>query len=112
MVSVINGSTNTVTSTISVGIQHSGVAVNPTTNTVYVTNNADNNVSVINGSTNIVTATVPVGSIAVGVAVSPPTKTIYVVNFSSNSVSVINGSTNTVMTSRAVRTERSLASSS
>ena len=78
--------------TISVGIGPNGVAVNPSTNTVYVANDAGNSVSVINGSTNTVTATVSVGSFPNSVAVNPSTNTVYVANANDNSVSVINGS--------------------
>ena len=49
-VSVINGATNTVTSTIPVGSYPHDVAVNPTTNTVYTANMQSNSVSVINGA--------------------------------------------------------------
>ena len=45
-----------------VGSAPLAVAVNPSTNTVYVANFGDNSVSVIKGKTNTVTATVPVGS--------------------------------------------------
>ena len=46
-VSVINGSTNTVTDTVPVGSFPYAVAVNPSTNTVYVANFWGNSVSVI-----------------------------------------------------------------
>jgi YVTN family beta-propeller protein len=95
-VSVINGSTNTVTSTVAVGSLPVAVAVNPSTNTVYVANSSDNSVSVINGSTKAVTATVSVGKFPVAVAVNPSTNFVYVANAGGNSVSVINGVTNTV----------------
>jgi hypothetical protein len=48
------GKTNTVTATIKIGTNPSGVSVNPTTNTVYVANNGDNIVSVIGGKTNTI----------------------------------------------------------
>ena len=76
---------------ISVGIMPFAVAVNPSTNTVYVANAFGNSVSVINGSTNTITATVSVGTHPRGVAVNPSTNTIYVTNQGGNSVSVING---------------------
>ena len=78
-VSVISGRTNTVTATIPVGSGPFGVAANPKTGTIYVTN-FDNTVSVINGRTNTVTATIPVGNAPVGVAADPKTHTIYVTN--------------------------------
>jgi YVTN family beta-propeller protein/parallel beta-helix repeat protein len=98
-VSVIDGATDTVTATISAGIGPSnwGVAVNPDTNTVYVTGGtAVYNVQVIDGATNTVTATIPVGSCPTGVAVDNETNTVYVANRWDNTVSVINGTTNTV----------------
>mgnify|MGYP003346187445 FL=1 len=77
--------------TVSVGSGPNGVAVNPSTNTIYVTNYGGNSVSVINGSTNTVTATVSVGSHPLGVAVNPSTNTIYVANYDDNTVSVMLG---------------------
>ena len=60
-ISVVDTATNTVTSTVPVGDDPEGVAVNPAGTRVYVTNESDNTVSVINTATNTVTATVPVG---------------------------------------------------
>jgi YVTN family beta-propeller protein len=79
-----------------VGSGPKGVAVNPTTNRIYVTNYYSHNVSVINGGTNTVVATVPVGSGPYGVAVNPTTNRVYVANNWGN-VSVIDGGTNTVV---------------
>jgi YVTN family beta-propeller protein len=79
----------TVTATIPVGIQPSGVATNPKTNTVYVANSFDNTVSLISGRTNTVTATIPVGREPLGVAANPKTNTAYVANTGSNTVSVL-----------------------
>ena len=59
--SVIDASTRTVTATVPVGKDPTGVAVDPGTHTVYVANHDDDTVSVIDGSTRTVTATVPVG---------------------------------------------------
>jgi YVTN family beta-propeller protein len=58
-VSVIDGDTNTVTATIPVGSFPFGVAADPGTKTIYVTNSGDNTVSVINGNKNKVSATIP-----------------------------------------------------
>ncbi|MGO9508776.1 MAG: YncE family protein [Mycobacterium sp.] len=84
-----SGPTYRVTATVPVGRSPSGVAVDPGTRTVYVTNMIDGTMSVIDGSTRAVTATVPVGKIPVGVAVDPGTHTVYVTNKGDNSVSVI-----------------------
>ena len=68
--------------TITAGANPSAAAINPRTNTLFVTNYSDNTVSVINGATNSVTATVLVGNHPAGVAVNPTTnggKTIVVI---------------------------------
>src|SRR6185437_15803521 len=88
-ISIINGATNTITTTILVGNSPFGVAVNPSTNTVYVSNSGSNSVSMIDGVTNSVTSLIPVGSNPVGVAVNPSINIIYAVNNHDNSVSVI-----------------------
>jgi YVTN family beta-propeller protein len=49
-VSVIDGSTNKIMETLTVGANPSHVAVNPITNKVYVTNQGSNSVSVIDGN--------------------------------------------------------------
>src|SRR5713226_428917 len=83
-----------VTATIPVGGFPVGVAADPRTNSIYVTNNFDNTVSVISGRTKTVTATIPVGINPFRVAANPKTNTIYVTNTDSGTVSVINGRTN------------------
>ena len=90
------------TSTVSVGNGPYAVAVNPSTNTVYVANSYDNTASVINGLTNAVTSTISVGNNPCGVAVNPSTNTVYVANSSDHTVSVINGSTNAVTSTISV----------
>ena len=89
-----------VTATIKTGIGSNprGVAVDPVTDTIYVTNQSSNTVSVINGATNTVTAVIPVGSTPTNVGVDSATDTIYVGNNGGGpgTVSVINGATNTV----------------
>jgi YVTN family beta-propeller protein len=66
-----------------------GVAVDPGTHTVYVTNLHGGTVSVIDGSTHTVTDAVPVGNGPGGVAVDPGTHTVYVTHFADGTVSVI-----------------------
>ena len=51
----------TVTATIPVGSSPRAVAVDPSTQTAYVTNAGDGTVSVIDAATRAVTATIPVG---------------------------------------------------
>jgi YVTN family beta-propeller protein len=66
-----------------------GVAVDPGSHTVYVTNAKDNSVSVIDAAARTVIATVPVGNVPEGVAVDPGTHTVYVTNHDDGTVSVI-----------------------
>ena len=87
----------TVTAIVPVGQHPSGVAVDPTTGTAYVTNYGDDTLSLIDESTDTVTATVPVGiGEPEGVAVDPITDTVYVTGRSGSDVSVIDGATNAV----------------
>ncbi len=53
-VSVIDGATNSVVATVSMGNGPESVAVNPGTNRIYVANFVSNNISVIDGATNSV----------------------------------------------------------
>jgi LPXTG-motif cell wall-anchored protein len=95
-VTVVDGATNVVTTTISVGSGSQSVAVNPGTNRVYVANRGDNTVSVIDGASDSVISTVPVGGAPSGIDVNTTTGMVFVPNAGSGNVSVIDGSTNTV----------------
>ncbi len=113
-VSVINGTTNSVVATIpltssitpTAGVTPTPfVAVNPATNTVYVTDNSRNVIHVINGATNTLVTSIPVtlpaGFQLRGIAVNPNTNKYYVVRSnqtpgaSAGSVQVFSGVTNT-----------------
>ena len=85
-----------VTATVPAGKGSSGVAVDPSTHTVYVTDRDDGTVSVIDGATRTVTATVPVGKDPIDLAVDPSTHTVYIAHIFDNTVSVIDGATRTV----------------
>jgi YVTN family beta-propeller protein len=100
---VINGATKRVTATAATNLTAPwSVAVDSSTNNIYVTNwyagikPGPNTVSVINGATDSITATIKAGRGPEGVAVDPRTDTIYVANSSDRTVSVINGATNKV----------------
>ena len=68
------------TTEIKVGRDPDGVAVNPRTHTIYVTNTTSGTVSVINAKTNTVSKTIKVGRNPWGIAVIPLTGTVYVAN--------------------------------
>jgi YVTN family beta-propeller protein len=80
----------TTIASIPVGVNPDAVAVDPTTDTVYVANQATNSVSVINGSTDTVTNTIQGLASPVAIAVDPSTHNVYVAG--AGSVWVINGS--------------------
>lgn len=85
-----------VSATIPVGSYPIGVAVNETTNTIYVANYSYSSVSVINGSTGTLSSTISVAGNPVGLAVNKTTNKIYVANASVDLVSVIDGVTGAV----------------
>jgi YVTN family beta-propeller protein len=95
--------------TIPVGANPLGVAVNATTNKIYVANNGDNNISVIDGASNSVVATItdPNAVSPVVIAVNPTTNTVYVANQQSNNVTEIDGASNSVTTTIGVGTSPS-----
>ena len=65
-----------------------GLAVNPATNRIYMTNSASNTVSAIDGLTNRVRTTIPVGVDPFGVAANPVTGLIYVANRAGSTLSL------------------------
>jgi YVTN family beta-propeller protein len=97
-VSVINETSDTVLTTIPIcgpctpgqfGTGLGGIAVNPTTNRVYVTNEGGNSVSVINGTSNTVLSTFTVGAVPRFLDVNPTNGNVYVSNWVEDSVSVV-----------------------
>src|SRR5687767_9347997 len=71
-----------------------GIAVNPYTNKIYVTNEYSNTVSVINGDNDEVEGTISVGGLPYDLDVDPFTNKVYVANLGANTISVIDGETN------------------
>ncbi len=97
-VSVIDGTTNTLITTIPVGANPNGIDFDPNTNKIYVANQGSDTVTVIDGSTDTVVNTIiGVGGQPFKLDINPNTNMIYVTNFGTNVVSVIDGSTNTVV---------------
>ena len=104
-IAVINGVTNTVTTTIALPVLGSHIAVNPVTNQIYVStlneigNGAIVNVTVIDGSTNAITATVSIPQLISTLAVDSVRNVIYAMyeNSPGNAtMAAIDGATNTV----------------
>ena len=87
-ISVIDGISNSVDETIRFGeggIPY-GLAVNPLTNRIYVTDIGSNSVHVIDGQTNKLISTVSVGVKPVNIAVNIRGNTVYVSNYDSNDI--------------------------
>ena len=75
------------------------VAVNTTTNKIYVCNSSSNNISVFDGATNSVTTITDPNAISPSaLAINETANQIYVLNQGSNNVTAIDGATNSVTT--------------
>jgi YVTN family beta-propeller protein len=99
-VSVIATATNTVATTVPVGVVPDVVAVSPDGTLVYVGNNVGpgvGGISVISTATNTVTATVATANQPDGIVFTPSGAFAYVANFVGSSVSVIDTATTTVV---------------
>ena len=92
-VSVINDSTNHITSFIGAGSAPTNLALGDRESRLYVTNWASNDVSVIDTQASRLAGTIPVGTHPVGVVYDDRTGDIFVANQGSDNVSVINGTT-------------------
>ena len=102
-VSVINGLSNNVIAEITVigsGVIHDHIAeasfnpfgllaVNPSTNKIYVEDSDDNIINIIDGSTKQVVSNIKVEGFPGGIAANPITNLIYITNKNSNDVTVI-----------------------
>ncbi len=99
-VTVIDGNTNTIETTIPVDNFPYELEVNPYTNRIYVTNRGSNTVSVIDGSTNQRLSNINVGVSPVGISINPSDNRIYVSNLGlgkeSSYLSIIDGISNKV----------------
>lgn len=94
---VIDGASNRVITSVPVGKGASRIAINPVTNRIYVTNSGEGSLSVIDGASQRVVATIPVEMGPIGVVVNPNTNRIYVANGESKTVSVIDGASNLIV---------------
>ncbi len=82
--------------TVPVGRSPQGIAVNETTNRIYVANSAGGSVTVINGD-DLSTTSVAVGNGPCAVAVNSSSNMVYVVNLADYTVSVLSGANNSVI---------------
>jgi YVTN family beta-propeller protein len=105
-IAVIDGSTNSVVSEISLTSDQAGyplgIAANPITNTIYADDGRG--IEVIDGTSNNIIATIPV-TCSGNVAVNTNTNEVYVSDHFGSSVCIINGTTNTQIGSISVSTQ-------
>lgn len=104
-VTVIDGATDLVITTIPAGSWINALCYNPTNNKVYCANSDDDNVTVIDGATDSVIATVAVGSNPTALCYNPTYNKVYCPNFGSDNVTVIDGATNAVLATVTVGTQ-------
>ncbi|MGC2696347.1 MAG: YncE family protein [Candidatus Angelobacter sp.] len=96
---MIDTSTNTITGTIAVGNQPSGVVFSPDATRAYVSNINDATLSVIDTGSNTVIATIvlPGGAFPTFLAITPDGKNLYVPDPGSNNILVASTATNSVV---------------
>jgi YVTN family beta-propeller protein len=94
IVTVVDGNTNTVVTTVSAGPGPIDIDIDRGANKVYVANSLGGSISVIDGATNVVTSIDNGGRNPSRIVVNPVSHKIYASNFQDNSVSVIDGATN------------------
>jgi YVTN family beta-propeller protein len=95
--SVINGNTDRVEHTTSLGSNPYDVDIDPYSNKIYVANLGSHSVSIIDGSTNTVVGNVGNVTSPVGIDVDPIRDWIYVTNIETNTLSKIDALTNKLM---------------
>jgi len=99
-VSVIDTNTNTVVTTITVGLQNQSIQYSPNTyinGAIYVGNSGDGTVSVIDVFSNTVTATISAGNASYKSIFIESLNKLYLVNSLSTDITVIDTGTNSVL---------------
>lgn len=99
----VHGAARDVTS-VQLGPQPDGIAIDPSTQTVYVASNDGPSVSAVDARTNKLVKTVKVGAILSGIGVDTSSHTVFAANGADGTVAVIDGATNTVTGTIAVGT--------
>ncbi|MCB0933171.1 MAG: beta-propeller fold lactonase family protein [Mycobacterium sp.] len=102
---VLDTTTNTVTSTITVGSSPNAVAFSPDGMTAYVTNRDSRTVSVIDTGTSTVVSTIELAGQPTGVVINSDGTKAYVTNSGSGTVSVIDTTSKAVTKSITVGTD-------
>jgi len=96
-ITVLDGSTNTISAKISFEEVGSGVAVNPRTNTVYVVGPLSYRLWVVDANTNTVSASIDLDEHVNKVAVNPTTNRVHLTNVFGGVLVIVDGATNTYL---------------
>lgn len=96
-VSIIDGATDRVTSTLAVGMFPTVPVLDPVTGEVYVVNDGSSNVSVISGLTDTIVATIPVGLGPESPAYDPGSGNLVVPDAGSRNLSIVSGVSHSVV---------------
>jgi YVTN family beta-propeller protein len=97
-VTIINGATNAIITTLAVNDQPYAFCYNSANDKVYCLNTGTaQNISVIDGATNAIVATIPAGPYAQQLCYNPQNNKVYCSNMYGNNVTVIDGGSNTVV---------------
>ncbi|MCL4398921.1 hypothetical protein M1293_00200 [Candidatus Parvarchaeota archaeon] len=102
-ISIVNASNWVVIKNINVQELPRGIAVNPTTGTIYVENSGSNSISVISNSTYSVTSTITGNGLNYPRGITIANGDLYVSNWNGNSVSVFSLSNNAAVTTIPVQ---------
>lgn len=97
-IAVIDGSTNSIITTIPTSGYHIGSDVNPVTNLIYVAQQFAGSVKIIDGTTDTVVTDLPVPGLihTIGdLAINPTTNRLYVIRANNNDLAVFDAATNT-----------------
>ncbi|WLR42606.1 YncE family protein [Bacillus carboniphilus] len=103
-ISVVDGLTNTVIETVTAGLIPNGIATDPFTKRVYVSNSNSLDISVLDGNTNTIIDTISIGESPGYLTLSTnttPTK-LYAPLFGSEEVSIIDTNTNEIVTTLSI----------
>jgi len=106
---VINCVTNTISSTISIGVNSTSIVYNSLNNTMYVSNPGLSSIKIINCNTNTVTSTITTSGNVSTMIYIPLFNYIYFSNFTLDTVDIIDCNTNLVVNSLPIFSVRYLS---
>jgi YVTN family beta-propeller protein len=104
-VTVIEGASNQVIATVTVGLGPCALCYNSKDNKVYCANHYSANATVIGGATNQVIATIAVGSDPCALCYEPVGNKVYCANWSGSNVTAIDGASDSVVKTITVGSE-------